>query len=418
MVVALQRLPDSLSPLTVPKLRRLLFAQIPSDLADWLDFVALSALVAFQWQLGPVAVASLTLALALPYVVLAPAVGVLVDRSDQRTLLIASNIIRAISTAAFVLAPNLVALLVCVVIKSSADALFTPAKQAAIPLLATPDRLLSANSLSHVINQMAKIVGPALGGILTVFLDLQQIFLVNASLSFIAALILFGLPSGLRADRVGAVRGRFGQEFIDGLVHIRRKPILATAIVAMALGYFLIFLYDGLIALLVKEIGFSSALLGASVASAGAGGVIGALLLGQFFRQRDPFQLMIASGLAGGLLIAFMGHVGRGDIVIPAAAFCLLLFATGLASAGFFVPYRVVLQKETPLELLGRVTAVGEGLSAAAMMAAPPLGAGLAEIAGVAAPYLISGYATACLAFVLLFVRRRVNNGNDLVADD
>jgi hypothetical protein len=46
MVVALQRLPDSLAPLAVPKLRRLLSAQIPSDLADWLDFVALSALVA------------------------------------------------------------------------------------------------------------------------------------------------------------------------------------------------------------------------------------------------------------------------------------------------------------------------------------------------------------------------------------
>ncbi|GAC1045643.1 hypothetical protein thsrh120_56480 [Rhizobium sp. No.120] len=149
----------------------------------------------------------------------------------------------------------------------------------------------------------------------------------------------------------------------------------------MALGYFLIFLYDGLIALLVKEIGLSSALLGASVASAGAGGVIGALLLGQFFAQRDPFQLMIGSGLVGGLLVALMGHVGRGDIEISPVSFCALLFATGLASAGFFVPYRVVLQREIPLELLGRVAAVGEGLSAAAMMTAPPLGAALAEFA-------------------------------------
>lgn len=418
MVIALTRFPDSLAPLTMPKLRRLLLAQIPSDLADWLDFVALSALVAFQWQLGPIGVASLTLALALPYVVLAPAVGVLVDRADQRTLLVASNVIRAISTASFVLAPNLVALLICVVIKSSADALFTPAKQAAIPLLALPDGLLPANSLSHVINQLTKIVGPALGGILIVFLELQQIFLLNAGLSLIAALILLGLPSGLRSDRASEDRGRFSQEFIDGLVHIRRRPVLATAIIAMAFGYFLIFLYDGLIALLVKEIGFSSALLGASVACAGAGGVVGALLLGQFFRQRDPFQLMIASGLVGGLLIAFMGHVGRGDVMVSATVFCVLLFATGLASAGFFVPYRAVLQRETPLELLGRVTAVGEGLSAAAMMAAPPLGAGIAEVAGIATPYLVSGYATACLALLLLVVRRRVDKRNDLVADE
>jgi len=49
-----------------------------------------------------------------------------------------------------------------------------------------PDRLLAANSLSHVINQLTKIIGPALGRILTVFLDLQQIFLVNAGLSLIA----------------------------------------------------------------------------------------------------------------------------------------------------------------------------------------------------------------------------------------
>lgn len=128
------------------------------------------------------------------------------DRADQRTLLVASNLIRAISTAAFVLAPNLLVLLVCVVIKSSADALFTPAKQAAIPLLATRDRLLAANSLSHVINQLTKIVGPALGGVLTVFLDLQQIFLVNAGLSLIAALVLLGLPGSLRADRSEAAK--------------------------------------------------------------------------------------------------------------------------------------------------------------------------------------------------------------------
>ncbi|MFK0167004.1 MFS transporter [Rhizobium sp. NPDC090279] len=418
MVITLRRLPVSLTPLATPRLRRLLAAQVPSDLADWLDFVALSALVAFQWQLGPGAVASLTLALALPYVVLAPVVGVLVDRMDQRTLLIASNILRSIATAAFVLAPNLLVLLVFVILKSSADALFTPAKQAAIPLLTAPDQLLSANSLSHMINQLTKIVGPALGGVLIVFLELQQIFLANAGLSLIAALILLGLPNGLRSSHTNTARRKFSQEFIDGIRHIRNKPLLATAILAMAFGFFLIFLYDGLIALLVKEIGFSSALLGASVASAGAGGVVGSLLLGQFCEKRDPFQLMIASGLAGGVLIALMGHVGRGDIMMPPLVFCVLLFATGVASAGLFVPYRVVLQKETPPELIGRVAAVGEGLSAAAMMTAPPIGAGLAEIAGVSAPYLVSGYATAIFALMLLCVRRRIDKRDELMAGD
>lgn len=63
-------LPTALTPLAVPRLRRLLAAQVPADLADWLDLVALGTLLAFHWQLGPTALAGLTLPITLPYVVL------------------------------------------------------------------------------------------------------------------------------------------------------------------------------------------------------------------------------------------------------------------------------------------------------------------------------------------------------------
>jgi hypothetical protein len=50
-------------------LRRLVAAQVPADLADWLDLVALGTLLAFSWQLGQTVLASL-LAVTLPCVVL------------------------------------------------------------------------------------------------------------------------------------------------------------------------------------------------------------------------------------------------------------------------------------------------------------------------------------------------------------
>jgi MFS family permease len=400
--------PLALSPLAVPRLRRLLFAQVPADLADWLDFVALATLLAFQWQLGPGALAGLIVAYALPYIVLGPFLGVLIDRNDQRLLLIASNALRAVATAAFAIAPNPPILLGLAVVKASVDAVFTPAKQATIPLLAPPGRLMAANSLSHTINQVTKIAGPALGGALVAILDPQKIFLINAGLSALAAFILFGLPRGLRPVSDKDARKGFFAEFVAGLSHIRARPLLATAIVAMAIGFFVTFLYDGLIALLVKEIGYPASMFGAAIAVLGAGGVVGALLLGQFGERRDPLILMASGGLIGGLLLAGIGHLGRGDIAMPPLLLLSVLFTTGVANAGLFVPYRTVLQRETPRNLVGRVAAVGEAAIAAATLVAPPLGAGLANVAGVPAPFLLGGYLMALLAVMLFVARKRI----------
>lgn len=401
-------LPTALKPLAVPRLRRLLAAQVPADLADWLDLVALGTLLAFHWQLGATALAGLTLAMTLPYVVFGPFVGILVDRSDLRLLLIASCGLRAAATAAFVLAPDLPVLLLLVALKSTVDALFTPAKQATIPLLAPADQLMAANGLSHTINQVTKVAGPALGGVLVTLLEPNQIFLVNAGLSAIATIIVLGLPRGLRPPTVASPRRGFVREFIDGLAHIRNRPLLATAMAAMAIGFMVTFLYDGLIALLVKEIGYSSSMFGTAIAALGAGGVLGALLLGQFGERRDPLLLMAAGGLVGGLLIALVGHLGNADISMSPLVFIATLFATGIASAGLFVPYRTVLQRETPTNLLGRVTAIGEAAIAIATLVGPPVGAMLANMAGISAPFLLGGYLMALLAVALVVLKRRV----------
>ncbi len=401
-------LPPVLAPLAVPRLRRLLAAQIPADLADWLDLVALGTLLAYSWQEGPTALAFLMLAIGLPYVVLGPAIGVVVDRTDLRVLLVASNVFRALATAAFAIAPDLPILLTLVALKSSVDAVFTPAKQAAIPLLTPPDRLMAANGLSHTINQTTKVAGPALGGALMIAVEPTVVFFLNAGLSLVAAFLLLGLPSTLRPLPDKSERAGFRSELRQGITHIRSRPVLATAILAMTIGFLVMFLYDGLIALLVKEVGYPSSMFGTAIAVLGAGGVVGALLLGQFGERRDPLVLMSFAGITSGILVATIGHVGRNDISMPPQLFLTTLFAVGIACAGLFVPYRTVLQRETPANLLGRVSAVGEAAIALATLAGPPLGAVLANEAGIAAPFLLGGYLTALLGLVLLAVRHRI----------
>lgn len=102
----------------------------------------------------------------------------------------------------------------------------------------------------------------------------------------------------------------------------------------MTIGFLVMFLYDGLIALLVKEVGYPSSMFGTAIAVLGAGGVVGALLLGQFGERRDPLVLMSFAGITSGILVATIGHVGRNDISMPPQLFLTTLFAVGIACAG------------------------------------------------------------------------------------
>ena len=60
--------------LRIPALRQLMAASVPADLADWLDYVAIIALVVYSWGQGPFALAWLTVAMSLPALVVGPGV--------------------------------------------------------------------------------------------------------------------------------------------------------------------------------------------------------------------------------------------------------------------------------------------------------------------------------------------------------
>jgi len=79
--------PALLTPLCHRTFRLLFAGQFVSDLGDWLDFLALIALIVSRWNLGPSALAALAVAVALPFAVIAPLSGVWADRLPRKTLL-------------------------------------------------------------------------------------------------------------------------------------------------------------------------------------------------------------------------------------------------------------------------------------------------------------------------------------------
>jgi MFS family permease len=159
-----------------PGLRRLLIAQVPADFADWLDFVAIGALLAYVWNAEPLVFAFLAVSMGLPYLLIGPVAGVVVDRRNFNRILILSSFGSGLVTLSLFFAPNWGVLMGLVALRSSVDTFFTPAKQAAIQALTEPDERMRANGFSHAINQASKIAAPAAGGSLLIWLEPQMVF--------------------------------------------------------------------------------------------------------------------------------------------------------------------------------------------------------------------------------------------------
>jgi MFS family permease len=227
--------------------RQLLAAQIPADAADWLDLVAIGALLAFVWEAPPVAFAWFAVAMGLPYLTVGLIAGVYVDRWPLQRTMILANLGRATGTLALILAPDWQVLVAIVALREVADSFFSPAKQAALQALVPVNDLPGANGLSQAINQGSKIVAPALGGVLLAATEPQAVFAINAGFSVAAALLLIRLPDlprRLKRDITPSVLA----DLRAGFAMLAARPVLRGCVVVMAASVFAVFFYDTLLA--------------------------------------------------------------------------------------------------------------------------------------------------------------------------
>lgn len=388
---------------------RLLFAgQVVSDLGDWLDFLALITLIVYRWQLGSSALAALSVAVALPYALIAPLSGVWADRLPHKTLMVAADLGRALVVFGLVFAPNLSTILVLVFVRGIFSTFFGPARQAMIASVVPQDDLLAANSLSQLSFQLTKILGPVLGGLLVAAVGSRAAFLVNALTFLVSAAFILQLPSIALAAQTKAETEeqarRFWREFWVGLSYLIHRRSLCMAVASNSAALFIIFTFDSLGVLALRELGIGEALFGLTIGSIGLGTAVGAIAIGQWGKRIHPFVTMGAGQIGGGLVVALLGVAvtlhARGT-----GAWVIVYILIGISAAAVFVPYGYVIQVETNPELLGRVFATAGGIQNAFLLMAPPLGALLAELWGLGLVFTAMGIALALLGLVVFLLR-------------
>jgi MFS family permease len=386
------------TPLRRQQFRRIFAGQVVSGLGDWFDCVALLTLVAYVWRSGAFALAGLTIAMAVPWIVVAPFAGVWADRLPPRALMIGADLVRAAIVLGYLIADSLPVLLLLVMCKSAVSTLFTPAEQKAIRLAAPPDELHSAVALTTFARQATKVVGPALGGLLVAAVGPWWAFAVDAATFVASAVILVGLRlTGTDGIQQAREPRRFRTELHEGLIFLLRSRRLRVALGGMTATIFLVFTFDTLSPLTLAALGIESSMLGFAIAGIGFGAVIGTIFIGQWGDRIQPSMLMSASQVVAGTLVALVGLAALTHAYITPLAWLAGMILTGAAAAGILMSFSVTLQRETPQALLGRVSSAAEVVPTIMQLAAPPIGAAIAVGFGVGWVLALAG---ACLAMI------------------
>jgi MFS family permease len=258
---------------------------------------------------GPLDLAWLNLAAALPYLVFGLAAGVLIDRVRRRPLLIATDLMRAallatIPLAAWLGAFSLAQLLIVVFLVTACTLVFDAAHQAYVPTLIEKRWLLDANAKQESTSAASEVVGPPIGGMLVQALGAPVAVLCDAISYVASALLLWRLPhdEARPADneRTRVTWDDLKVGFLIVFRHRLFRPLAIAKIIRAlcvgAIGAFYV-LY------LIRDLRVSPAALGIIVGCGGAAAFAAAVLT-----TRIAAATPAGPGMIVGVVAATVGH--------------------------------------------------------------------------------------------------------------
>ncbi|MGW5528528.1 MFS transporter [Streptomyces xanthochromogenes] len=353
--------------------RRLLAVRLLSQAADGVYQVALATYVVFspEKQASPGAIASAMAVLLLPYSLVGPFAGVLLDRWRRRSVFLYGNLLRALlagCTALLVLgsAPDWLFYASALAV-TAVNRFVLAGLSASLPRVVDAERLVMANSLSPTAGTLAATAGGGLAFVLRLVIDADAATVVlGAVLYLFASLASLRLPPallgpdptdarpGLAAALRSTVRG-----LVDGVRHLSRRRPAALVLTAMTL---MRFCYGALTVMLLmlcryawsggpeKNSGTGGlALLGLAVGVSGAGFFAAAVLTPWAVARLGPFRWIVVCSVAAAVLVPALGLPFEPTPMLVAA------FVLGLVTQGAKITTDTVIQSTVDDSYRGRI---------------------------------------------------------------
>ena len=341
-------------------------AGLISMIGDWMLLVGLPIEV-YRLTDSVQTTGAVLIASQLPSVVFGSVAGVFVDRWDRQRTMVVADLVRVpiLLTLLFVRdAGDVWVSFVVAFLAATARNFFGPAESALMPRLAGEADLVAANTLNGLNNNLSRLIGPAVAGLVVGYAGLGGVATIDAATFLVSGLLIAAIrPVGgaARAVAPDAATGpdrhpvrRVVDEWGDGLRIIGRDRTLRWVFGAIGL----IFLGEGFFGLLinvfvVETYGGGGPELGWLFSAQAVGGLAGAALIGSRLAHVAPLRLFGwgCIGLGLGDAAIFNVHRVGGDIVAAMIGMVLV----GIPAIALGSGYTTVIQRRVADSHRGRV---------------------------------------------------------------
>jgi predicted MFS family arabinose efflux permease len=384
------------------------FGGLISMMGDWAMFAALP-FYAYEQTGSAFASGAVLTALTLPGFLIGTVAGVFVDRWNRKRTMVVANLLQVLVMLPLLLVrPGESLWLVYVVafVLASVSQFVAPAENALLPKLVGTDRLMVANSLNAFNDNLARIAGPAIGGLVIAFGGLGGVALLNAATFLLAA----GLISLIRAPTTeretaerdatqGTLRSVW-REWSQGLRLVAGERHVAVLFVILGAAMLADSILSALIAPFVGGVlGAPASLFGLLLTLRGVGGLIGGAFLGSVAMRVRPENVLVLSLISVGLVTLVFATVPLAPVSMACAV------ALGVPAVGWIASQQTLLQKSVADEFLGRVFGAFAATTALMLFVGSLASGALGDVAGIVPLLIVSGViycAAALLALVLL----------------
>jgi MFS family permease len=339
------------------------FGGFISFVGDWVLYIGMPISI-YQITGSALATTAMFVCSVVPSVLLGSVAGVYVDRWDRRRVVIIGNLLLGVTLLPLVLVRNadtIWVVYIVVLVEASIGQFVVPAVGALLPRLVETDELVAANSLNGAANNLSRIVGPPIGGVIAAAGGIVGVGLLDAVTFLVAAALVasmrgvISLPSvatsvedGVRAWRKVWTEWRSGLRLVWA-ERVVRTLFLLVALSSIGEGVFrvLFILYA------VEILKGGAAELGVLMSAQGVGSILGSVALVAISARVSAAKLIGWSTLLFGLIDLTAFNVPAAGV--PFAGIVALFFLVGIPGAMSFPTMFSVIQARVPDAYRGRV---------------------------------------------------------------
>ncbi len=383
-----------------PSFRAFWLSQSVSLTGTWMQNLALPWL-AYTLTGSPFLLGLVGAVQFLPTMLLSVFAGALTDRLVKvRAVLLTQTVLTTSSAVLAVLVFTHTAtypvLLVVALITGLANTLDFPSRQAMVGELIGKEHMMNAIALNSSLFNAARIVGPALAGLVMGAWGIGWCFALN-TLSFLPAIgVLSRLPRTVPAKTESP---RLVHAIREGVRYVAAEPTLRNVLIAIAFMSVLGFNFSVLLPVLIKQtLGLGETEYGLLMSCMGAGSLVAALTIAARSRHGPRTAVLGWAPLITGLLFVALAWARWYPLIAG------LMVIVGFSNVAFFTTANSFLQLNTKPEFRGRITAYYSLLFGGLTPVGNLLAGGLVEVGGPTLGFVTTGSA---LFAVFLFWRVR-----------